>query len=426
MAKSHYPDEIILNKNGKEIVGRRFTGSVIDPVGCVYDADGEIYRVIKSESVRHVKQILALSNIEELFEVGLVRTEIANITSKGYSLVLKHERIPFKSLPYEWAPNMLIDVSKMICNLGLLLHREGFSYKDGNLPNSTFFHSKPVFFDFGSIIPSKALHVEPKTFPMEFSGSFISELGRFTEEHTINITRESLFALREKHLKDAEAFFSIMVEYLDTADYRIPVTEWAGYGGKRFVPGNLNPKQHYVYDTLKKLYERGMRTIVDVGGSKGAFTEPAADLGYECVAFDLDTKSVMVLYERLKKSKKAITPLLMDFLDMTPQIRGHKSAAERLRSDISLYLAVTHHLSLGVGISVEEQARILNQLTEHYCLVEFIPWEDRHVGARGGWKRPVDYTIEGFSNTMKNFGFKLEQQLPSAPTPRVLLLYGRK
>lgn len=421
--KSHYADEIILYKNGEEIIGKRNPGSVIDPVGCVVEADGKIYRVISSWSVKYIKELLTLPDIEEIFEAGLVRTKIADVTAKDFSLVLEHERIPYQSLPTEWAPNMLIDAAKTTCNLGHLLHKKGYSYKDGNLSNLTFFYAKPVFFDIGSIVPTDSLYMEPKTFPLEFSGSFLSKLGTLLEIHTTNLTESSLFAIREKYIRDAKTFFLAIIEYLNTVEYKVPITEWAGYGGKWFDLENLNPKQRSVYDTIKNLYDNGMRTLVDVGGSKGAFTEPAADLGYECVAFDLDTTSVMVLYDRLKESGRKITPLLMNFMAMTPKISGTSSASQRLRSDVSLYLAITHHLSLGRGISLDEQAKRLDELTKHYCIVEFIPTTDIHF--RGEWRKPTEYTVDGFTAAMEKYGFELVDTLPSAPDPRVILVYGR-
>jgi hypothetical protein len=324
----------------------------------------------------------------------------------------------------EWAPNMLKEAAQTICKLGALLYEEGYSYKDGNITNLTFMHSKPVFFDLGSIIPIDVLPNSPNGFPLEFSGGFITQTAPYLELHTNNITKEGMFEVREKHMDNAVAFFQAMVEYLDTADYKVPVTEWVGYGGKFFDYENLNPKQQSVYTALLKYYHKfGMKTLVDIGGSKGAFSEPAADLGYDCVAFDLDTTSVMTLYERVKREQRSITPILMDFLKMTPHIRGFWTAGERFRSDVSLYLAVTHHLSLGLGVSLDEQAKRLDELTNHYCIVEFIPTNDIHF--RGGWKKPDEYTAEGFTQAMEKYGFYLIDNLPSAPDPRRILIYGR-
>ena len=423
LAPSYYPDEITLIKDGKELVAKRNPGSVIDLVGFIVEADDKIYRIITPNWVPYVKTFLAHPKLEDFFDAGLVRTEISTAQTDDYSLILEHEKFPYQSLPQEWAPNMLKEAAQTICRLGALLYKEGYSYKDGNISNLTFMHSKPTFFDLGSIIPIDTLPNSPKGFPLEFSGGFISQTAPYLELHTNNITKRGMFEVREKHMDNVVVFFQTMIEYLDTADYKVPVTEWIGYGGKFFNYENLNPKQQSVYTALRTYYKLGMKTLVDIGGSKGAFSEPAADLGYDCVTFDLDTTSVMTLYERVKREQRTITPLLMDFLKMTPYIRGFGTAGERFKSDVSLYLAVTHHLSLGLEISLDEQVKRLDELTDHYCIVEFIPTNDIHF--RGEWKKPTEYTVDGFTTAMGKYDFRLIDNLPSAPDPRRILVYER-
>lgn len=427
MVKSNYPKTIILKKNGEEIKGTRNSGSVIDPVGFVVNTDDEVYRLITPYWVEPIKKLLALPNIEDIFDIGLIRTELTDITvSSAYPLVIKHEKLPFQSLHHEWAPNMIKEAGQVICKLGKILYEAGYTYKDGNLSNLSFIHSKPTFFDLGSIIPIETVPNSPNGFPLEFSGAFMQQTGTMMERNTENITNQGILNLREQYMNDAIGFFDVIDEYFEGTEYKVPVTEWAGYGGKFFNYEALNPKQQSVYTALTTLYnEHGMRTLVDIGGSKGAFSEPAADLGYTCVAFDLDTKSVMSLYERVKRENRTITPLRMDFLEMTPQISGFAPATERFKSDVSLFLALVHHLSLGQRISFDDITSRLDLLTKKYCIVEFIPKTDYHVGARGGWGNPDWYTIENFTKAMEHKGFVLKENLPSAPDPRRILVYGR-
>jgi hypothetical protein len=427
MGKSKYPEIIKINMDGKKVDATRCEGSVIDPVGFVATVENRVFRLITPSWAEDVKNLLSLPNIKAIFETGLIETYITPYTAKGYPLIVEHEKFPFKSLYHEWAPNMVKDAAQTICRLGKILYEAGYSYKDGNLPNLTFIHSTPKFFDLGSIIPIKKLpNSGAHKFPLEFSGAFIQQTGTTLEKHTHNITKDGILKIRNDFKDNAVGFFDAIDKYLEGANFIIPLTEWAGYGRKRFNFNRLNPKQKAVYTILKRLKEEGMKTIVDIGGSKGAFSEPAADLGYHCATFDLDTTSVMNLYERVKESQRTITPLLMNFMEMTPRIRGHAPAHERLRSDISLYLAITHHLSLGRGISLDEQAKRLDKLTNHYSIVEFIPLTDKHVRARGGWKKPTEYSVGGFTKAMEKYGFELLEQIPGAPEPRVILLYGRK
>ena len=111
MGKSNYPDKITLKGKGE---ATRCAGSVIDPVGFVVECDGEVYRVIQKAWSAPVKNLLQHDRIEELFDAGLIRTELTDLTARGYGLVVKHEKFPFKSLYHEWAPNMLVDAAQTI------------------------------------------------------------------------------------------------------------------------------------------------------------------------------------------------------------------------------------------------------------------------------------------------------------------------
>jgi len=64
--------------------------------------------------------------------------------------VLRHERIPFVSYPYEWTFSMLRDAALLQLDLNLAALEEGMILKDSTPYNVQFRGSKPVFVDIGS------------------------------------------------------------------------------------------------------------------------------------------------------------------------------------------------------------------------------------------------------------------------------------
>ncbi len=415
--------EIIkIEENGKVVNAPIDSCSVADNMGRVFHYKDGIYRAITIGGVEIVKKFLGQKNLNQIFDKGLVRTELTDIKAEGYGVVVKHHNVRFKSLPYEWSGNMIQDTCRMIVQLGAELYTRGYSFKDGHIFNTFFDYYKPTWVDFGSILPIKNIpnsrQLEPLDFPWEFSGTFIQDTHMFLEKSgAISISKEDMFAIREKHKFDPVEFFCAMDDYFSNIEFKYGATEWTGYGNSHVA--DTNPK---VVHTREFLQEIGESTMIDIGASKGRFSELGIEVGYDVVAFDLDASSIAKLYSRTKGSESSILPLVGDFTKMTPQISGHQSFTERVRCDVSLFLAVIHHLSLKRKVPFETIAQNLSDLTGKYSIVEFIPKGDRHVG---GWGDQDWYSMDNFIKVMgKHFHFL--NVINITPEPRKLLFFRKK
>lgn len=131
---------IKLHEKGKIIEAPVASGSRIDPVGKVFHYKGGIYRAITQKYTDHVIKFLTQMGLEEIFEKGLVKTEITGIKAEDYGLVIRHHDVKFKSLPYEWCGAMVQDTCRMIVQLGAELYMRGYSFKDGQI--FSFYRSK--------------------------------------------------------------------------------------------------------------------------------------------------------------------------------------------------------------------------------------------------------------------------------------------
>ncbi len=87
---------------------------------------------------------------------GIVATEEAQdahrdvADEQAWPVVLRHERIPFVSYPYEWSFSQLQDAAALHIDLLLDALGEKMTMKDGYAYNMQFRGAAPVFFDFGS------------------------------------------------------------------------------------------------------------------------------------------------------------------------------------------------------------------------------------------------------------------------------------
>ncbi len=66
------------------------------------------------------------------------------------SAVLRHERVPFVSYPYEWTFSMLQDAALLQLDLLLAALDHDLTLKDASAYNVQFRGSRPVFIDIGS------------------------------------------------------------------------------------------------------------------------------------------------------------------------------------------------------------------------------------------------------------------------------------
>ena len=133
-------------------------GSFRDPESRVFYAGEGVYRALSEEGLTDFKALRETKLFERFTGDGrLVATELLEGTdaadgllAKGSAGVLRHERIPFVSYPYEWPFSMLKDAALLQLDLNLAALEEDMILKDSTPYNVQFKGAKPVFVDIGS------------------------------------------------------------------------------------------------------------------------------------------------------------------------------------------------------------------------------------------------------------------------------------
>ena len=129
-------------------------GSFRDPESRVFYAGDDVFRALSPDG---------LSDFEALEATGLldgervVRTERADGIADAAGLlvhepaaILRHERIPFVSYPYEWTFSMLKDAALLQLDLLLAALEHDMVLKDSTPYNVQFKGARPMFVDVGS------------------------------------------------------------------------------------------------------------------------------------------------------------------------------------------------------------------------------------------------------------------------------------
>jgi hypothetical protein len=143
-------------------MNKRLSSSFRDPSGFMFCSEGEFYRQVQRsyqstyELFLHSGLYQKLCDLEYLIPHQEVQKVYPGVEGGGESSaykVLKPERIPFISYPYEWCFSQLKDAALLSLSIQKLALSYGMSLKDGSAYNVQFFRGKPIFIDSLSFEP---------------------------------------------------------------------------------------------------------------------------------------------------------------------------------------------------------------------------------------------------------------------------------
>lgn len=421
-------------------------GAGIDPTGQLYRQGDEIRREISPGAQPLFRQLLAEGALmHELVGIGLVGTRVVEDSSAR--LVLRHDRIPRQTFWPEWSFDMLRDAALLTVRLTRRLLAGGRSLKDAHPYNVMFDGCRPVFVDFGSITP-----FTPRL-PQAWARSFFVEFylplrclrggHRARARWLMAAENRPRLKIRLGHLAalfpewqrafprgEFAASLAALETWLESARLDQFQTTWADYYARGNTPRvgveeTYTAKERAADRFLVDAHGRGARTLLDVASNEGWFTDLATRRGYDVVAFDYDDRAINALYRKLGPGCRSVLPAVMNYIAPTPRHGpdgAWPGAAERLRGDVVLAMAVIHHLALGQGMRFGEFAARLAEFSNRFAIVEFISPEDVHIRRRAA--RKPWYQAAAFHAAMGQ-RFRLLGEAGSEPDTRRVYFYER-
>jgi SAM-dependent methyltransferase len=377
--------------------------------------------------------------------------------------VLRHERVPFVSYPYEWPFGMLKAAALLELDLLLAALDEGLVLKDASPYNVQWRGSRPVFVDVGSF--ERLREGEPwagyrqfctlvlyplllqayKGVPFQpwlrgsLEGIEPSEMrallgfrDRFRRGVLTNVVLharlESRYANREVKTDLKKAGFHAeliranarklrkLVERLDWSPVR---TAWSGYGeANPYDEADAAAKEAFVAEASAA---RRRRLVWDLGCNDGRYTRIAARAAEYAVGVDGDTAVVEALYRALRdEGSERILPLVGDIADPSPGLgwRGVERTplADRGSPDLTLCLALVHHVALSSNVPLRSFLDWLAEL-ESELVIELPTRDDPMVQrllARKGPDANPDYDTETFERALaERWRVERREALPS-------------
>jgi len=147
--------------------------------------------------------------------------------------------------------------------------------------------------------------------------------------------------------------------------------------------------------------EGNITSIIDLAGNEGYFSQLITEsLNIERIILgDYDENAIDKAYNRFLERKEAkVHTVLLNFM-FAPDLVG---TTKRLRSDLAVALAVTHHLILTGSYTLPAIFERLQLYSNKYVMIEFMPlglWS----GEKEVAKVPEWYNVEWFRNTFENY-----------------------
>ena len=409
----------------------------------VYSAEGEVLRELSPRARDDWAALSQASFFRHAADEG--RVVATEEVSPG---LLRHERIPFVSYPYEWPFEMLREAALLLLSLLEEALAEDFVLKDGTPYNVQWRGTEPVFVDVGSferlrpgepwagyrqfctlflypLLLQAYRGIPPQAWlrgslegiePVE-ARALLPRFGRGVLTHVVLHDRlEAKHAHRSGEVREELKASGFRKELIQANVRRLGKlvgrlrpkrgrSTWAGYRETApYEPEDAARKERFVREAGRA------RLAWDLGCNDGRFARAVE--AEHVVAVDGDERVAGELYSALRaEGSRWILPLVVDLADSSPGLgwRGveRKRLEERGRPDLVLCLALVHHLAIGRNLPLAELVGWLRGL-EARLVIEFADRDDPMVKRLLSAKRAETHESYGRDAFERSLGERFE------------------
>jgi hypothetical protein len=425
--------------------GRRTPGSFRDPGGFVFERDGTLFRQVNRSCRADYDALITSGLADALIDEGMLiahrEVDAAPFDPALAYKILRPDRVPFVSYPYEWSFGQLRDAALLTLAIQERAIARGLSLKDASAFNVQFLAGRPVFIDTLSFEAYR--EGEPWVAYRQFCQHFLAPLAlmarldvRLNKLFRTNLDgvpldlasrllplrtcfEPRLLAHIHLHARAQRAYeggetakprpfgrnallglIGSLRSAVSGLKWEPKGTEWAEYYQETNYSGAATEQKARLVDEF--LADVAPATAWDLGANTGRFSRLAAGRGAHTVAFDIDPACVERHHQDVVKRGEAnILPLLLDLANPSPALgwdhRERSSLLERGPVDVVMALALVHHLAIANNVPLVRVAAFLRRACRH-LIIEFVPKGDSQVRRLLASRIDVfdDYTPEGF------------------------------
>ncbi len=449
----------------------RIESSFRDPSGFVFTHEGVIFRQVNMSYKEHYDWLMESGLYDKLIAEELLiphnETFIDAIADENTYKIIRPEKIPFISYPYEWSFSQLKQAALTTLRIQKTAIDFGMVLKDSSAYNIQFLNGKPVFIDtlsfekyfegdpwiayrqfcqhflaplalmsFTDIRLSQLLKVYLDGIPLDLTTKLLPIKTRFKFSllshiyfHAASQKKYQDKPLNSGNKRLSKTGLLAIVDSLETAVKKLkwlPTgTEWSDYyDNNNYSDHAFNDKKGFINECLDEIKPK---SVWDLGANMGVFSELAAGKGANTVAFDIDPAAVEKNFLRCsQKKEKNILPLVLDLVNPSPAIgwgnTERTSFAQRGPADMALALALVHHLAISNNVPLQKIAHFLSGLCK-LLIIEFVPKADSQVQVLLATRKDIfnEYNQQDFEKEFNKY-FAIIRHFKIKDSERILYL----
>lgn len=381
--------------------------------------------------------------------------------------VLRTEKIPFVSYPYEWSFSQLKTAALLTLKINLIALEYGMILKDSSAYNIQFIGSKAIFIDIASfeiykkdsgwigyhqfckhfLAPlllssykdvrlTKLLLVNLDGIDLLFTRKLLPLRSFFNSGVFLHLVLNSIgikSKIKNKTVKLKENALRSIFIHLTSTIKNLKIenkdSEWVNYYNQtNYSEAGLLQKTKIIESFIERL---NIKTALDIGANDGKFSILLTKKSIYTVSTDIDELAVEQNFINANKNDNAnLLSLHLNFANPTPSIgwdnTERKSFFERGNFDIILALAVIHHFVITYDLTFEMIAERFSKLG-NYLIIEFPSPDDEKVEIISRTKQVQfsKYNIENFKSAFEKYFNELHGEYVDANN-RKIFLYAKK
>jgi SAM-dependent methyltransferase len=463
--------------------GSRIGSSFRDPSGFLFTRDGVLLRQVQERYRPHYERLRASGLYDALVADGLLipheERPLAEAASGGAAFVLRPERIPFVSMPYEWTFGQRKAAALLTLRIQELALKHGMTLKDASAYNVQFRGVRPVLIDTLSFetyeegapwiayrqfcqhfLAPLALQARVDVrlggllrqhldgIPLDLASRLLTHRSwmspallihlhlhaRSVARHAATDASASRAAAKVQRARVSQRGLEGLVSHLQGTvqglEWRPAGTEWGAYEETHnYDAAGRASKQALVAEFVRA---SGAQRVLDLGANAGEYSRVARDAGATLVvAADGDPVAVERGFRRLTDGgESGVHPLLVDLTNPSPtQGWDHAewpSFAARGPFDAVLALALVHHLAIGNNVPLEGVAAMLARLGKA-VIIEWVPKPDPQVQRLLSAREDIfdGYQEDGLRAAFAVAGMREQLRKPVGESGRTLHLFVR-
>jgi len=400
----------------------RDTSSFRDPSGYIFYESNEIYRKINKSYFDEYNNLMKSGLYDELVEKNLLIRH-QEVEKKDDYIIIKPEKIPFISYPYEWCFDELRDAALLTLEIQEIALKYNMILKDATAYNIQFYKGKPIFIDTLSFSNYKEgepwgaygqfcrhfmaplllmnnvdenLNCLLKNYidgiPIELANNILKKRGGLPAMQHIKLHSKSI--TKNNNIKETKNIYLsktsiininlMMKRQIEQMKHKKTATEWDSYyDNTNYDDKAEKSKIDLVEQYIKYIKLKENDIIWDFGANDGKYSRLAVKNGGYVISYDIDYNAVNRNYNKIKEdSENNILPLLLDLTNPPSSIgfaeNERKGLTSRGPAKCIMLLALIHHICISNNVPLENISDWLSKISK-YIIIEFIPKNDSQI-----------------------------------------------